>query len=512
MEIDRSDLIPSEGAYQAIFVAIEASSRWQSFAVKTLPAQVDLPADLVNRGLQRCPDAVMSCLRTFKIKSACEMSPLLDRLLRILGRSASEELTTIKINSANVISFLVPMYSSIFCSITVLSLDTPGLSNPVDLLPHLHQLEILTASHLPLPVYHNNDNLPFVHTLCHLTLRAVSIQWMSGRTFHMLQSCTLLFPLHRHILHTFHATLPNCKHLTFAGYPLDILRGISAPNTSRLSVVSPCSSKLRGTLQLARLSSRALQENRLAPQILHISIEATTKAWIKALGFMSNLVELVIDNAQPSSLGVKVLQSLIVRPALANNLGTTATAGEWTTPVCPSIKRFGLRYRRWLRPSEHFDLIPEFTSIIWSRKQSEFYLKRFFIWTTSGQKDPMELMDGSRISPKGFQHLANDCAIKVGDLLQLMGSGLVENLGVERVEVKEILRDSGFTPWDFRPNNVLGQINNARQARQLQPVSAPVLDALNEPTVSRDPRILFPSASRSPNTSLSLLSSQHTRP
>jgi hypothetical protein len=48
----------------------------------------------------------MSRLRTFKIKSACEMSPLLDRLLRILGTSASGELTTVEINSANVISFL----------------------------------------------------------------------------------------------------------------------------------------------------------------------------------------------------------------------------------------------------------------------------------------------------------------------------------------------------------------------------------------------------------------------
>jgi hypothetical protein len=40
---------------------------------------------------------------------------------------------------------------------------------------------------------------------------------------------------------------------------------------------------------------------------------------------MSNLEELVIDNAQPSSLGVKVLQSLVVHPVHANNLGTTAT-------------------------------------------------------------------------------------------------------------------------------------------------------------------------------------------
>ena len=104
-EIDRGDLPPSasEGAYEAIFAAIEVASRWRSVVVKTFPGQADLPEDLVNRGLQRCSGATMSRLRTFKIKCACEMSPLLDHLLRILGTTASAELTTIEINSANVI-------------------------------------------------------------------------------------------------------------------------------------------------------------------------------------------------------------------------------------------------------------------------------------------------------------------------------------------------------------------------------------------------------------------------
>ena len=175
------------------------------------------------------------------------MSPLLERLLRILGTTASGELTTVKIHSASVISFLAPNYPSIFHSIKVLSLDAPRLPNPVDFLPHLHQLEALTASHLSLLTYHNDVKIPFVHTLRHLSLKAVSIQWMSGRTFHALESCTLLFPLHQHVLHTFNATLPNCNDLTFQGYPLDILNGVSAQNVTRLTVKCPCSEKLRGS-------------------------------------------------------------------------------------------------------------------------------------------------------------------------------------------------------------------------------------------------------------------------
>ena len=165
-----------------------------------------------------------------------------------------------------------------------------------------------------------------------------------------------------------------------------------------------CSSsyKPRGNQQLSWFSSHVLQESRLAPRILHISIEATDETWTKALTFMSNLEELVIGSAQPSSLGVKVLQSLVVHPAHANNVGTTATPREWIMPVCPFLKRFGLRYRRWLRSSEHFDLIPEFMSIIQTRRESMFFLQSFRIWTRSDQREPLEVMKGSSMSYEGF--------------------------------------------------------------------------------------------------------------
>jgi len=427
-EIDRGHFIPAEGVYQAFFAAIEATSRWRSFVVETFPVQADLPEHVVNRGLQRCSDPVLNRLRIFKIKCPCEMSPLLERLLRILGTTASGELTTVEIRSPSVISFLAPTYPSIFHSVKVLCLDTPRLPNPVDLLPHLHQLEALTASHLSFPNYHNDVNIPFVHTLRHLTLRAVSIQWMTDRTFHVLESCTILFPLHHHVLHTFSTTLPNCKNLTLHGYPLEILHGVSAHSLTQLSVTSSCSDKSRGGRLLVRFASQALRESRLAPRTLHISIEAMSWAWTKAFAFMTSLEELVIESAQPSSLGVKALRSLVVHPVHANNLDTTATHGGGNAPVCPSLKLFGLRYRRWLRPSEQFDLIPEFMFILWSRQRSRFPLQSFLIWKESEQKDPLELIEGSWINFNAFKHLANNSTMKEEDLFQLVLSRSVENL------------------------------------------------------------------------------------
>ena len=113
----------------------------------------------------------------------------------------------------------------------------------------------------------------------------------------------------------------------------------------------------------------------------------------------------MIYNAQPSSLGVKVLQSLAIDPFHAYELCVTATPGGWNAPVCPSLRRFGLRYRRWLRPSENFDLIPVFISIILSREQSNSSLHSFRIWTGINQTDPLELIEGLSISIKSFEVL-----------------------------------------------------------------------------------------------------------
>ena len=64
---------------------------------------------------------------------------------------------------------------------------------------------------------------------------------------------------------------------------------------------------------------------------------------------MSDLEELVIQNAQPSSLGARVFQSVLVMwPVQASNLGVMPVPGGVFAPLCPSLRRFGLKYDRWL--------------------------------------------------------------------------------------------------------------------------------------------------------------------
>ena len=392
------------GAFGAIFAAMEARSRWRSLVVESFLAQADLSEGVVNRGLQLCSDNTMSRFTVFKIKSACETSPLLNGLLHILGTTA-RALITVEINSANVISFLAPAYPSMFHSIKVLSLDTPRIPNPVDVLPHLHQLETFTASHISFPVYHSDIELPFIHTLRYLSLRAASIQWMSGRTFHVLEHFTLIFPLHHRVLNTFRATLPNCTNLTFQGYPLDILGGVLAHKLAHLSVGSSASFNRCGSQQLVWLSHQVLGQARLTPKILHIRVEATNQAWVNALHFMSNLEELVISNARPSSLRAKALQSLIIQPVHAIIPGAAFIPGGSEEPLCPVLQRFGLKYDRWLRPSEEFDLTSVFESIIQSRQNSNCSLKSFSIWIPGSHISPLKLIERSQLSVTHFYYL-----------------------------------------------------------------------------------------------------------
>ena len=405
---DRGQFIPSGRAFEAIFAAIQAIPRWRSFVVKSFPAQADMPEVLVNRHLQRCSTDIMSRFTTFKIKSTCETSPLLNGLLHILGTTAGPALNTVEINSSNVISFLAPAYSSFFHSVKALSLDAPGIHDPVDLLPHLHQLETFTVSHISFPIYPDHVDLPFVHTLRHLSLRAASIQWMSGRIFHALEYCTLIFPRQQHLLRTFHTTLPNCNNLTFQGYPLKILGGVSAYKLSSLSVTCSGSFNRRGSRQLVWFSAHVLGEHRLVPKSLHISIQATNQAWMSSLVFMSDLEELVIHGAQPSSLKATVFQSLVPHQVHTSNMGMTSSPGELSVPLCPSLRQFGLKYDRWLRPTEQFDLIPVLTSFIHSRQHSNYALESFNLWTTSGQKDPLELIERSQMCVEEFRRLVEE--------------------------------------------------------------------------------------------------------
>ena len=62
-----------------------------------------------------------------------------------------------------------------------------GRDSP-DILPHLEQIKVLTLYHSQIPSYSKDIDLPFVHTLQHLTVDKSSSSWMYGRVFLALKS------------------------------------------------------------------------------------------------------------------------------------------------------------------------------------------------------------------------------------------------------------------------------------------------------------------------------------
>ena len=134
----------------------------------------------------------------------------------------------------------------------------------------------------------------------------------------------------------------------------------------------------------------------------------------------------MIENTHPSSLPAKGLQSLVAQPVHASNTGVRSIPARWRTPSCPSLRRFGLKYHRWLRPSERFDLIPDCVSIISSRERAKYPLQSFWVWMGSDQKDPLELIEQSYISPKQIVRLANESGINEQDMWVLVNMRLME--------------------------------------------------------------------------------------
>lgn len=66
------------------------------------------------------------------------------------------------------------------------------MGESIDLLPHFSRLEVLEAANMLLPSYHNDSLLLYIQTVRRLYLKTVSIQWMAGCVFPLLEACTII--------------------------------------------------------------------------------------------------------------------------------------------------------------------------------------------------------------------------------------------------------------------------------------------------------------------------------
>jgi hypothetical protein len=366
----------SSGAYEGLLLATSHASRWRSLTIDSLPNDNVSIGDIQRSRLNECFTLPMLRLETFKFFARCNESPLLERLLQAVTATTRNRLHLVQVHCSAAVELLShPRYAALFRSIRLLDVEAQGCISVVDLLPHLVQIEELRASHLRLPTYPPERSLPFVHTIRRLRLKAVSIQWISGRVFDVLESCTILLPRDHRILPTRGINLPVCKELTLHCYPLTILYAFSFPTLDCLEVGCQNWGKRRGDAQLAPLRVVDGVSNL---RVLHLSIEASEHALVRMLMFMPVLENLMLDLAGPSSLGEGFFADIMAQP-LQKQHWDQLPIGSWKSPCCPALAVLELKYGRWLRPVDEFSLAAVFTALVWTRRKTHTKLQRFTV-------------------------------------------------------------------------------------------------------------------------------------
>jgi hypothetical protein len=366
----------SSGAYEGLLLATGSASRWRTLTIDSLPNDNVSIGDIQRSRLNLCFTIPMLRLETFKFFARCNQSPLLERLLQAVAATTRNKLDLVQVHCPAAAELLsCPRHATLFRSIRLLDVEAKGGNTIINLLPHLVQIEDFRASHVRLPIYPLEHLLPFVHTIRHLRLKAVSIQWMSGRVFNVLESCTILLPLNHSNLPTQGISLPVCKELTLRCYPLRTLHAFSFPALKSLEVGCQNLDKRRGDAQLAPLRMVGGVSNL---RILHLSIEASEHTLSRMLVLMPALEKLTLGLAGPLSLGEGFFADLMARP-LQKQHWDQLPIGSWKSPCCPALVVLELKCGRWLRRAEEFKLAAVFAALVWTRRKTHNKMQRFAV-------------------------------------------------------------------------------------------------------------------------------------
>ena len=350
------------------------ASQWQTLIIASLPQ--DESDAQSNHPLPSIQFQPMKQLKHLHITDPV-LSPLLRSLLQNVATAAVGKLISMETHSFPAVQYLLqPTHSSIYYSLTTFIAKVPKMNQPVDLLPHFMQLEVLELTNLLLPVVYNHSPLPFAHTLHRLYLESVSIQWMGGRVFSQLESCTIIAPLTDPFPHH-DVQLPACTALHFENWNTSPIGQFFAPALDHLRIKSNAWSSYTGNEQVVRLV-RAGFGMGLQPKSLSLSVTCAEKVLLAVLRLLPGLVELKLDLLRPSVLGKHFFTELLAKPG--NRLADKSKCDwrelfrengtEWKCNVCPSLRVLELKYHKWLRPGYNDDFLPPLLALSWSREKT----------------------------------------------------------------------------------------------------------------------------------------------
>jgi len=147
-------------------------------------------------------------------------------------------LTHVEIANPNVIwSLSLPFYHPFISRLRHFKVDVREMRDPADILPYFENLEVFEAYRLHLPTYSHEVSLPIVHTLKRMSIKIVSVQWMSGRTFPVLEDCTIVWPHHPETLRLrVDVDLPVCTQFTYDDHLIEPLSEFRLPKLDKMAL------------------------------------------------------------------------------------------------------------------------------------------------------------------------------------------------------------------------------------------------------------------------------------
>ena len=400
--------IKTRGGYRGLALAVATMGRWRTLTVAAFPNEQDVSAE--EGGFPVTFSGPMEQLEAFKIMGICEMSAPFNWLLDTVTTTSTERLTYIEIATPSALYYLAsPNYHSVFRRLRHFKVDVREMRDPVDILPCFENLEVLEAYRLRLSTYGHDVDLPIVRTLRRMSIKVVSVQWMSGRTFPSLEDCTIIWPHNPETLCLRGGVdLPVCRQFTYDDHCIEPMSEFRLPNLDKMVVRNEAWNKPRGSVQLASVWGETMNPRWLRPRVLHLDTQCHDQHLINALQLHSDLEELVLGLMGPDGLGKKFFNSMVARrlkgtsalsvspsePAQSN----VATSSLLVAPLLPKLKVFGVRYRRWMRERGKDEIMPMLEKIIQSREKMEVPLQSVKFWPTKDtpEADAEELVS-SRI-------------------------------------------------------------------------------------------------------------------
>ena len=335
-----------------LIAAIEAASRWQSLLIYSLPRPPKSKVYPIVPPLKN--------LEMLSWKEDCDLGSFFEPLMSAITTTATPHLTNITLRNLKPVLYLVQRDClHVFRSLTMLVIWlSKRMESTADILPHLQRLEEFHARNIDLPIYPPDTPLPFIQTLYHLRLRSVSVQWMAGNIFPVLNWCSIASPHRTNTIRVQPVIMPACTDLTYDSNDLDPLRYFRDLPLDELRVTSGQWSVTRGNRQLIALCHMvvACAQNLTG---LDLEVRCSERLLTDMLRLLPALQSLTLRLASPRALSETFFHAFVATNSNAD--------GPCEMGTRPSLSLLGVVYKRWLRGPERMALLPVFGDIVSSR-------------------------------------------------------------------------------------------------------------------------------------------------